>query len=106
MIADKANDFAGYDDVVWVADRVSTSRRVELLTACSCSWLSSPREAFVLRIVEQLELSASLGGETRVGLGADAQLPANARQRRDIDVAEQPVVEHDQVTVNLLKATK
>ena len=39
MIAEKANDFAGYDDVVWVADRVSTSRRVEGLTTRACSWL-------------------------------------------------------------------
>lgn len=39
MIAEKANDFAAYDDVVWVADRVSTSRRVEALTGEPCSWL-------------------------------------------------------------------
>lgn len=39
MIAGKANDFAGYDDVVWVADRVSTSRRVEALTGERCAWL-------------------------------------------------------------------
>lgn len=39
MIADKANDFAGYDDAVWVADRVSTSRRVEALSGRECLWL-------------------------------------------------------------------
>ena len=39
MIAEKANDFAAYDDVVWVADRVSTSRRVEAITAQPCAWL-------------------------------------------------------------------
>lgn len=39
MIAEKANDFSAYDGTVWVADRVSTSRRVEALTGQSCSWL-------------------------------------------------------------------
>jgi hypothetical protein len=39
MIAEKANDFAAYDSTVWVADRASTSRRVEGLTGEPCSWL-------------------------------------------------------------------
>lgn len=39
MIADKAADFVHYDSVVWVADRVSTSRRVEALTSETCTWL-------------------------------------------------------------------
>lgn len=40
MILDKAADFAAQGwGTVWIADSISTSRRVEALTEDSCSWL-------------------------------------------------------------------
>ena len=39
MIVEKADDFASYDETIWVADKISTTRRVEALTGQTCAWL-------------------------------------------------------------------